>query len=302
MLNNLNEMIEFFQDSKEFNAAVDYTAGYYGFSAILIEKDYLATLVLQCLNNFAQPNLVFKGGTLLSKAYANFKRMSEDLDFSISMERNVSRSKRSKTIAPIKNILNNIRNYLPMFYVEEVLIGHNDSTQYCGKLGYHSNLIPSNNAILIDINMREPLYNKLEKTPCKTLLADPFTSQSKCQPIMISSLTKNEAYAEKIRAAFSRKELAIRDFYDLDHAIETKQINLQNKELIALLNKKLQYEEHIHDFTTSDVTEYLQAKIHSELNPTLRYSDIGLFDLKRVINNLQKLLEKITLSSLTVTY
>lgn len=37
------------------------------------------------------------------------------------------------------------------------------------------------------------------------------------KPVMLPCISKIEAFAEKFRAAMTRREVAIRDFYDIDH-------------------------------------------------------------------------------------
>ncbi len=50
-----------------------------------IEKDYVITWILYGIsqNQFLQDNLIFKGGTVLKKAYFENYRFSEDLDFTL---------------------------------------------------------------------------------------------------------------------------------------------------------------------------------------------------------------------------
>jgi predicted nucleotidyltransferase component of viral defense system len=67
-----------------FREALRFTAAETGFIQRLIEKDYFCTLVLQHLCT-SDATLTFKGGTCLAKIHAGFYRLSEDLDFSISM-------------------------------------------------------------------------------------------------------------------------------------------------------------------------------------------------------------------------
>lgn len=52
--------------------------------ASIIEKDYYVTLFLQKLVE-KQPNVIFKGGTSLSKCYKLINRFSEDIDLNIEM-------------------------------------------------------------------------------------------------------------------------------------------------------------------------------------------------------------------------
>jgi predicted nucleotidyltransferase component of viral defense system len=53
-----------------------------GISDEIVEKDLLITLILVELEKFGLgEDLIFKGGTLLSRNYLKYHRFSEDLDF-----------------------------------------------------------------------------------------------------------------------------------------------------------------------------------------------------------------------------
>ncbi|MGK5087254.1 nucleotidyl transferase AbiEii/AbiGii toxin family protein [Bdellovibrionota bacterium FG-2] len=56
-------------DRQQFKDAVLYSASETNFDAYLIEKDYFCSLVLHALRD-SESKIYFKGGTLLSKAYA----------------------------------------------------------------------------------------------------------------------------------------------------------------------------------------------------------------------------------------
>jgi len=81
---------------EELRAAVEFTAAETGFVPALIEKDYWCSVVLWRLFTDKKCPLVFKGGTLLSKAYVTFNRLSEDLDFTLPTGRAVTRGERSR--------------------------------------------------------------------------------------------------------------------------------------------------------------------------------------------------------------
>lgn len=68
-----------------FRELLTFTATETGFSARLIEKDYYCSLVLHDLTPILEQGLVFRGGTCLSKVHAGFTRLSEDLDFIVSV-------------------------------------------------------------------------------------------------------------------------------------------------------------------------------------------------------------------------
>jgi predicted nucleotidyltransferase component of viral defense system len=56
-----------------------------GYQKEVIEKDYFVTMFLQSLTT-KLPNLIFKGGTSLSKCYGIIKRFSEDIDITVNFE------------------------------------------------------------------------------------------------------------------------------------------------------------------------------------------------------------------------
>ncbi len=49
----------------------------------IVEKDYYVTMILQLLAN-EDINIIFKGGTSLSKAYNVIDRFSEDIDITFN--------------------------------------------------------------------------------------------------------------------------------------------------------------------------------------------------------------------------
>lgn len=68
----------------EFSDAIQATAAHMKLRPIFIEKDYWVTVVLKNLSTSDHVNdVVFKGGTSLSKAYNCIERFSEDIDLAI---------------------------------------------------------------------------------------------------------------------------------------------------------------------------------------------------------------------------
>jgi len=106
------------QDHERFHAAIMHTAVETGFQPHLIEKDYYCTQILKIFSSMDDSPLIFKGGTLLAKCYAGFYRLSEDLDFSVSISSPCTRKDRSKLISPIKDIVVDIPNIMNIFTVE----------------------------------------------------------------------------------------------------------------------------------------------------------------------------------------
>jgi predicted nucleotidyltransferase component of viral defense system len=219
------------QRPSEFQAALEFTSARTGFSARLIEKDYRSSLVLDALFGVPSP-LVFKGGTLLSKAYANFDRLSEDLDFTIPTAPKTTRAEKSRRAHELEALLDDICRTLDLKWGESWQ-GHNSSTQHIGKLAYPS-ILGDAGTILVEVGQREILEKPAADVELKTLVLDPMFSEPILPPIKVKGLSKEEAYAEKVRAALTRKEPAIRDIYDLWQAAERKIIPLDSPDWISM--------------------------------------------------------------------
>lgn len=75
------------QDPVAFREAVLGTAATLGLRQDLIEKDYWVTWVLRNLADSAiAGEVVFKGGTSLSKAFKLIERFSEDIDLAVLLQ------------------------------------------------------------------------------------------------------------------------------------------------------------------------------------------------------------------------
>ena len=76
-----------------FEQVILRASEYLGISEAIIEKDYYVTLFLRELVKTA-PNIIFKGGTSLSKCHHLIKRFSEDIDLSIETDGKPTESER----------------------------------------------------------------------------------------------------------------------------------------------------------------------------------------------------------------
>jgi len=93
--------IDYHRDAVLFRSALGFTAAQTGFSERLIEKDYFCSVALADLCASDDTEIVFKGGTCLSKVHADFFRLSEDLDFSLSTPIDVSAAKLARLRAQV---------------------------------------------------------------------------------------------------------------------------------------------------------------------------------------------------------
>jgi hypothetical protein len=115
------------EDADLFREAVRFTAAESGFASRLIEKDYFCTVLLAYLATVSD-DLVFKGGTCLTKVHSELYRLSEDLDYTIPVQFDNSRSERSKRAERVKMALVGLRKALPAIRLIDALKGANKST------------------------------------------------------------------------------------------------------------------------------------------------------------------------------
>lgn len=273
-------MADLFTPIELFREALAFTSQHYGFPARLIEKDYVCTTVLEILTQ-AHDDLVFKGGTCLAKVYADFYRMSEDLDFVIPMAVGAPRSARSARAKSLKEIIRALPGQLPFVRVIEPLTGANSSTQYNATIAYASSLGKREETIKIEVGLREPLVQPAVTAPAKTIILDPVSGKPLIDAKTVRSIARTEAFAEKFRAALSRREPAVRDFFDLDYAIRTLGLKPDDAELVALVVGKMQVPGNDLVDVSSGRLSVLRQQVEAQLRPVLRAEDFLAFDLDR---------------------
>ena len=273
-------MIDYHHDTALFHEALLYTEATTGFRARLIEKDYFCSVILEQLQEVPSIPL-FKGGTALSKIHARFYRMSEDLDFSIPVEVNCSRSERSRLVAPFKKWVDSLGSLIPSIEVVETLTGYNNSTQYIAKLRYPSALSGQSENIKLEIGLREPILDSADHPfAAATLLLDPLRRRPAVEPIQVQALSCREAYAEKFRAALTRREPAIRDYYDIDYGHRRSLFKVDDLVFLDIVRDKLKIADGVVK-CNDDSLETLHRQIASHLIPVLQESDLSDFDLDR---------------------
>lgn len=263
-----------------FREALNFTAAETGFLPRLIEKDYFCTLALAHFSQGAE-EMVFKGGTCLAKVHVGFYRLSEDLDFAISAPVDASRAERSRLASGPKDVVAAIHASVPALKVMSPLKGAAGSSQYLAELAYTSLIDGHVEPIKIELSLREPFLEPGPKSPARTLLLDPISSQEAVPPIQVPCISLQEAMAEKFRAAMTRLEPAIRDFYDIDHAVEVRGLKPKEKHFVALVRQKLAIPGNGPVELSAARLAQLQGQVDTILRPVLRPADFNDFDLDR---------------------
>jgi predicted nucleotidyltransferase component of viral defense system len=258
------------------------TASETGFSERLIEKDYYCSVLLADLAGLYGQGLVFKGGTCLSKVHADFFRLSEDLDFAVSVKPDAARGERRRLAEPFKAHLAGVAARLPIFSGAVALTGQNVSKQYNGQFAYRSAVTGDVESIKIEISLREEFLLPCAELPARTILIDPLTRGPAVAPVAVRAISLREAYAEKTRAALTRRDPAIRDFFDLDNAIQKGLLQHGAPEFLDLVAQKLAVTDDPVDLSPARL-EALARQIETQLKPMLRTADYEEFVLDRMV-------------------
>ena len=274
------------EDPTLFREAIRFTAAETGFSPRLIEKDYFCSVVLEHLAA-GDKELIFKGGTCLAKVHAAFYRLSEDLDFSISTPINSTRASRSRSVATAKALVAAIAKQHSAFRIAGELTGSNASTQYNALLGYTSLLDVRSETISVEIGLREPIIDEAHLGAAKTMLLNPIRSDALIAAFQVRCLSYAEAMAEKLRAALCRREVAIRDFFDVDYAVRNAGFDALDPAIGDLLRRKLDVPGTEPVDVSLDRLTRLRRQLDAQLQPVLRAQDFGQFDLDRAFETIR---------------
>ena len=280
-------------DKEKLKNLIPAIAGRHQFRVGLIEKDYYLTVILNNIESMLSEKMVFKGGTLLNKVHLNYRRLSEDLDFTYyNKEAVLSRSGRSKCITPIREKMPDFLKRLQLKSDNPEGKGFNNSTQYVFEVKYPSFITGKDENIRIEISLRQPPMEKPVHNTIKHIYQDPFTGVDLIPTNKVLSLSFNEAAAEKLKAAINRKRVAIRDYYDLWQIAESGFDFYQNR-FINLFRKKLSDEKYVGNYCKNfglshDNLLALYKQVSTDLIPVIRAGE--KFDLDKVIERFNVIL------------
>ena len=288
------------KDKESFRDLVDRTATRVGFYAPLMEKDYYLTFILSRIKELS-PDLIFKGGTCLNKIYYSYYRLSEDLDFSMRLpEPAATRGNRRKAIQTIKDNIATFASHLGLRLEGAEQAGRNESKQYIYYFVYDAVTVPTQQTIKLEISLRcNPLLAP-EARSIQHQYVHPFTGEALFDAGAVNCLALDEIVSEKMRAAALRKDIAPRDFYDLDFILRNK-FNPSKSRVIDLFHKKL-----AEDGGDTDLKKYLvnmgrtdkeindmRARIKEELFAVLTRQEQESFDLYEALKRINQVMKSV---------
>ena len=256
----------------------------------VIKKDLILTLILAELEKAELgKELIFKGGTLLSRSYLKYHRFSEDLDFvhrDSGFLRSLTRNQREKKIKQFVDLftpkLKEVTDTLGLEFSTDrsnvkfckILHGR---TVYTFKV-YYSNI----QFIKIEINFIEKMVDRTQKVSVgtitdffdsKRLMSDLNLSYSNFQ---VQSYSLKEITLEKYRAVLTRNKLKERDLFDLflikdslkadiNEIVEKiKNSSLIKRDLTKLIGEKLELLQNGKFFESEEKIEQLAVVIYDK--------------------------------------
>ena len=195
----------------------------------IIKKDLILTFILAEFEKLGiGKELIFKGGTLLSRNYLKYHRFSEDLDFvykNSNYLRELSRNKRERKIKEFIDYftpkLKEVTDTLNLEFSTD-----RSNTKFCtilhGRTVYTFRVYYSKNQyIKVEINFIEKIIDALQEVSIKSI-TDFFDSKKLMFDLNISyenfkilSYSLKEITLEKYRAILTRKNFQERDLFDL---------------------------------------------------------------------------------------
>jgi len=182
-----------------------------------IEKDYILSWILKGLaeQEYLSRVLIFKGGTLLKKAYFEDYRFSEDLDFTL-LDNNITNMQIFEWFKDTFEYIKEEAN-IPLALIdnnEHKDGGINFYISYIGPLGG----LASNKKVKVDVARSE----KLEFDPTIRLA---FLNYSDLESYSLLCYQLEEMLVEKMRSVMQRMQA--RDFYDLWYLLETQRMDVE---------------------------------------------------------------------------
>lgn len=166
----------------------------------ILEKDLLVTDVLSLLSNanFKDCQLVFCGGTCLSKSHKIIERMSEDIDFKVVVKEGLSKNAKSKALSQLKHDIIFLLEQNGFVVPADRVIARN-SNSFVGIDIQYQSMYPSNNGLRSEIKLELTANPPSMQTTPKTIdtLVHELAGLTK-QPFQMQSISIYETLAEKV--------------------------------------------------------------------------------------------------------
>jgi predicted nucleotidyltransferase component of viral defense system len=254
-----------FHQEEDFRDAILKTAEHFKIRDLLIEKDYWAMYVLRNLSfSPYKDQVVFKGGTSLSKAYHCIDRFSEDIDLAILKDGNINDNQLKKLLKAIEKEIT-VGVVLIDGHPSEEKRGRNRKTFYS-----YPKVLPDQSfenvkeELQVEINsLTHPI--PFQKCTIETYITQFFREQEfqeliekhSLQPFELNVLSRERTFFEKlsslIRLSYDGNDALkkkIRHFYDLSRLQQQEDLkeNLLTIKSFDLLTSVIEDDRHNNTF------------------------------------------------------
>ena len=245
------------------------------FNIYKMEKDFL---LIRFSDAF--PDLVFKWGTCLNKVYFPYFRLSEDLDFVLSLS--VWREARQKILRQYEEDITTELGRL-WLTLRDGRTKFDEHRLALLTYEYISVIDNSVQTIKIDISLKWELMLAPVRWQVQSLYRDKILEEAIFAEHDIACIDIREALAEKMRAALTRQIPAIRDFFDIWYVRTFGEFDFSTPEFHHLVEIKLSEVGAI--YTSDTAYDMLEKQIETDLIPVLH--DEYSFDLREVYDFIQ---------------
>ena len=246
---------------------------------------------------WAQQNLIFKGGTCLKKCYFKDYRFSEDLDFTLINADFVITDK--LILAVCANITEKAGILLHPNKIEQVM----SQDQFCGYKviirfwGANHKLNQQPTAPqrwLTSIKVEITSFEKMIDMPNYRQLMSNFSDSKQFAEIKIPCYSILEIIAEKFRSLLQRSYSAPRDYYDLWYILRNEKVDWEK--ILAIFNEKMTFKAirflGYQDFFEESRINKVMRQWENSLQGHIRYDElpdfeIVLSDLKTICKNIE---------------
>ena len=251
-------------DQNLFKQAIRATSQYKGLREIYIEKDYWVTLALhEVFHSELKEEVVFKGGTALSKCFGIIERFSEDID--LVLLRNETDTG-NKLKSKLKKIGNLVSHELPEFNLKDITrkMGMNRKTAHSYPHIFKDDFGQVRDCIILEttwLGTPEP-YSKHKMD---TFIYEMMLAQGQLDMIKKYSLLPFEVLTLDIKRTLCEKIMSLVRFSHTDDYIRD-------------LNLKIRHIYDIHQILTdSQLTNFFETPSFENLLIKVAKSDVHSF-------------------------
>lgn len=200
-------------DRELFQQLVLLSSEAIGIDPGIVEKDYYVTMFLKSLV-IKQPQILFKGGTSLSKCYKLIKRFSEDIDLNLDCEIRPTESQRRHLK---ESIVSTIEEFGFQLTNPEQVRNRRDYNKYIVDFPSVFDFISIKQYLIVETSvfLRSYLSKKMTAT---SLIHDYLKQDNRDDLITQFSLEPFELNVQELERTFIDKMFAVGDYY-LDNKI-----------------------------------------------------------------------------------